>query len=230
MIQDGFRFCFRRLAVPGAALGAALMMNGCGTTPLPPQDLPPPPVASVPQYPPNVIPAPQITPIPRGALELPDRSAFYQKDARWAGESLGRTSDTMGSHGCLVTATSMALANLGFQTNPSDLNARLTDNDGFTKNGWLIWDGIRKVTGGRAVAQYYDDVSEDIINSCMREGDYPLVQFYLKNGRSHWAVIIKRDERGYHMRDPLRQSSVPLIFPRDSSAFKGVRCVGLAKT
>ena len=225
MIQGGFRFCLRRMAVLGAALGAALMMSGCGTTPLPPDAS----ISAPSDYPASVIPAPQITPIPRGALALPDRSAFYQKDARWAAESLGRTSDTMGSHGCLVTATSMALANLGFQTNPSDLNGRLTQVDGFTKNGWLIWDGIGKVTGGRAAAQYYDDVSEDIINSCMREGDYPLVQFYLKNGRSHWAVILKRDARGYHMRDPLRESSVPLIFPRDSSAFKAVRCVGLAK-
>lgn len=225
MIQGGFRFCLRRMAVLGAALGAALMMSGCGTTPLPPDAS----ISAPSDYPASVVPAPQITPIPRGALALPDRSAFYQKDARWAAESLGRTSDTMGSHGCLVTATSMALANLGFQTNPSDLNARLTDNDGFTKKGWLIWDGIRKVTGGRAAAQYYDEVNEDIINSCMREGDYPLVQFYLKNGRSHWAMILKRDARGYHMRDPLRQSSVPLIFPRDSSAFKAVRCVGLTK-
>lgn len=225
MIQGGFRFCLRRMTVLGAALGAALMMSGCGTTPLPPDAS----ISAPSDYPASVIPAPQITPIPRGALALPDRSAFYQKDARWAAESLGRTSDTMGSHGCLVTATSMALANLGFQTNPSDLNARLTDNDGFTKKGWLIWDGIRKVTGGRAAAQYYDEVNEDIINSCMREGDYPLVQFYLKNGRSHWAMILKRDARGYHMRDPLRQSSVPLIFPRDSSAFKAVRCVGLTK-
>ena len=225
MIQGGFRFCLRRMTVLGAALGAALTMSGCGTTPLPPDAS----ISAPSDYPASVIPAPQITPIPRGALALPDRSAFYQKDARWAAESLGRTSDTMGSHGCLVTATSMALTNLGFQTNPSDLNARLTDNDGFTKKGWLIWDGIRKVTGGRAAAQYYDEVNEDIINSCMREGDYPLVQFYLKNGRSHWAMILKRDARGYHMRDPLRQSSVPLIFPRDSSAFKAVRCVGLTK-
>ena len=197
----------------------AIGIASCGTTPLPP-------APSVPQA--SVIPAPQITPIPRGSLALPDRSAFYQKDARWAAESLGKSADTMGSDGCLVTATSMALANLGFQTNPSDLNARLTQADGFTKNGWLIWDGIRKVTGGRAEAQYYDDVSEDIINSCMRSGDYPLVQFYLKNGRSHWAMVVKRDGRGYHMRDPLRQSNEPLIFPRSSDSFKAVRCVGLA--
>ena len=201
-------------------LFSIIIIVSCGTTPLPPE--------TPSDYPASVIPVPNQTPIPRGSLALPDRSAFYQKDKRWASERLGKSSDTMGSDGCLVTATSMALANLRFQTNPSDLNARLTQVDGFTAKGWLIWDGIRKVTGGRAVAQYYDEVSEGIINSCMREGDYALVQFYLKNGRSHWAMILKRDARGYHMRDPLRQSNVPLIFPRSSDSFKAVRCVGLA--
>jgi len=52
----------------------------------------------------------------------PDRAAFLQKDPRWGSEQLGKSSDTMASDGCLVTATSMALANLGFQTTPSDLN------------------------------------------------------------------------------------------------------------
>jgi len=198
----------------------AIIVVSCGTTPLPPQ--------APSDYPASVISAPQITPVPRGSLSLPDRSAFYQKDKRWGSQRLGKSSDTMASDGCLVTATSMALANLGFQTNPSDLNARLTQADGFTSRGWLIWDGIRKVTGGRAKAHFYDEVSEEIINDCMRSGDYPLVQFYLKNGRSHWAMILKRDGRGYHMRDPLRQSSVPLIFPRSSEAFKAVRCVGLS--
>ena len=220
-----FKGGIRHFLFAGLAFGAAVALGSCGTTPLPPEG----PSAAIPNYyPERVIPAPQITPIPRGALSLPDRSAYYQKDTRWAGERLGRSSDTMGSDGCLVTAASMALANLGFQTNPSDLNARLTQTDSFTPRGWLIWDGIRKVTGGRAKAHFYDDVSEDVINSCMRRGDYPLVQFYLKNGRSHWAMILKRDGRGYHMRDPLRRSDVPLIFPRSSSAFKAVRCIGLA--
>jgi len=194
-----------------------VLISGCGSTPLPPGH----------DYPASTIPHPQMTPIPRGGLSLPDRAAFLQKDTRWGAEQLGKSSDTMASDGCLVTATSMALANLGFQTNPSDLNARLTQTNSFTPRGWLIWDGIRKVTAGRAEAVFHDEVSEDIINGCMMNGQYPLVQFYLKNGRSHWAMILRRDGRGYHMRDPLRASKSPLIFPRSSEAFKAVRCVGL---
>ena len=60
------------------------------------------------------------------ALVLRDSVIYSQKDPRWATDKLGSTSDTMGSEGCLVTATAMALTNLGFKTNPKDFNARLT--------------------------------------------------------------------------------------------------------
>jgi len=163
---------------------------------------------------------------PSGGLSLPDKTVFLQKDKRWAHHRLGKTSDDLASDGCLVTATAMALGNLGFKTNPADLNARLTRADSFTKQGWMIWSGIDKVTDGRAHARYYDNVSDEIINGCLRDGYYPLARFYLPNGRSHWAMIVKRSKSGFHMRDPLRPSKSPLIFPRDASAFKAVRCVG----
>lgn len=196
-------------------LFAIIAFSACGSTPLPPGS------ESTVKMP------PQMTPIPKGGLALPDRAAFLQKDPRWGQDRLGNTSDSMASDGCLVTAAAMALANLGFTTNPSDLNTRLTSTQSFTPRGWLIWDGIRKVTEGRAKAIYHDEVSEETIDSCMLDGQYPLVQFYLKNGRSHWAMIVKRDQRGYHMRDPLRPSKRPLIFPRSSDAFRAVRCIGL---
>ena len=134
----------------------------------------------------------------------------------------------MGGEGCLVTATSMALTNLGFQTSPKDLNNRLTETQSYTKNGWLIWDGIRRVTGGRAVATYYDSVDAQTIDGCMRRGEYPMVQFYLPSGRSHWAMIVKHDAKGYHMRDPLRTSAKPLLFPAGVKGYRAVRCIGLA--
>jgi len=159
---------------------------------------------------------------------LPDKAAFYQKDPRWAKEPLGTSKDTLASDGCLVTAASMALANLGFQTDPSDLNKRLTQTKSFTPRGWLIWDGIRKVTGGKAKARFYKTVNEDLIMNCMSDGYYPLVQFYLPNGRSHWAMILHKSKRGFHMRDPLRRSTKPLIFPHSSDKFRALRCIGLA--
>ena len=159
---------------------------------------------------------------------LPDRVHFLQKDPRWGKDRLGRSADTIASDGCVVTSVAMALGNLGFDTDPADLNARLTESGNFTPRGWLIWNGVSEVTGGRARAHYYDTVSEPLIEQCMARGDYPLVRFYLPNGRSHWAMVVGRSEQGYHMRDPLRDYSKPLVFPRTSDAFKSLRCIGLA--
>lgn len=179
-----------------------------------------------------------MTPIPQvtrfdydgRSLSLPDRAAFLQKDKRWSHDRLGNSNDTMGTDGCLVTASAMALKNLGFETDPGDLNRRLTEADSFTPRGWLIWSGISKVTGGKAKARFYDEVNEDIINGCLRDGYYPMARFILPNGRTHWAVILKRDARGYHMRDPLHPSRSPLLFPRGAEAFKAVRCIGMSET
>lgn len=193
------------------ALAAAMLMTSCGSSP---------DVA-------ETAGGAQMTPIPEGVFGLPDRTAFYQKDKRWAQERLGGKNGTLAAEGCLVTAAAMALSNLGFATNPSDLNKRLTESGGFTSRGWLIWDGIRKVTDGRARAIFHKEVSHKIIRQCMAGGDYPLVQFYLPNGRSHWAMIVWQSEKGYHMRDPLRRYSKPLIFPHSIDKFKAVRCIGL---
>jgi len=178
---------------------SALLLTGCSSAPAPDVDQP----------------KPKITP----ASGLADNVYFSQKDPRWAGDRLGKTRDTMESDGCLVSATAMVLGNLGFETNPGDLNKRLTDVDGYTSQGWLIWSAIDKVTDNKATARYYDEVSNEII-------DDPLARFILPNGRSHWSVIIRRSEFGYHMRDPLHPSEQPLIFPRGVEAFKSLRCVG----
>lgn len=163
-----------------------------------------------------------------GAMSLADNVYYSQKDPRWGNDKLGKTSDTMESDGCLVSATAMALSNLGLETDPGDLNKRLTAVNGYTSNGWLIWSAIDKVTNGKATARYYDEVSNEIIDGCIADGYYPLARFILPNGRSHWSVIIRRSQYGYHMRDPLHPSDQPLIFPQSVDAFKAVRCVGPA--
>ena len=81
-----------------------------------------------------------------GNLYLPDRASFIQKDKRWGFQRLGKTSDTIASDGCLLTASAMALTNLGFQLNPAKLNNALTRYDGFTSQGKLYLSNISFLT------------------------------------------------------------------------------------
>ncbi len=197
----------------GILIGFSLALASCASAPKPIA----PPSSPV-----------QYTPIP-GELSLPDRVAFRQKDPRWARETLGGSGEPLETDGCLVTATAMALGNLGFDTDPGDLNARLKQVDGYTARGWLIWAGIDRATQGQATARYHDSVSDDLIGECLRDGFYPLASFDLPNGRTHWAVILRKSQYGYHMRDPLHPSKQPLIFPQGVDGFKALRCVGLAE-
>jgi hypothetical protein len=207
---------FRKISL---ILGFACILSACTTTP----------TSRAPVNSTEDILSQQKDPEPlKSETRLPDRAAFYQKDPRWGSEELGNSGDSLARDGCLVTAASMALANLGFRTDPSDLNKRLTYHDSFTPRGWLIWDGIRKVTGGKAKARFYETVSAELIEDCMADQYYPLVQFILPNGRTHWAIILESGPYGYRMRDPLRESDKPLIFPHTATKFRALRCVGLA--
>jgi len=155
-----------------AGLGLCAALSACGTSTQPTSQ-------TIPTQP------PQTSALVSNGLALRDSVVFNQKDPRWAADRLGKTSDTMGGEGCLITATAMALTNLGFQTNPKDLNQRLTKTDSYTDRGWLIWDGIRRVTEGRAVATYYDNVDAPTIDSCLRRGGAVL--------SSQWAVPLVDD-------------------------------------
>lgn len=170
-----------------------------------------------------------VAPTPSGELPiLTDNVVFDQTDPRWGQDELGRSGGNLAREGCVVTSAAMAMTNLGYSIDPGELNRRLRDTGNYTPRGWLIWKGISDVSGGQLKAEFYDSVSEPLIQSCLSRGDYPLVRFFLPNGRAHWAMILGRTEQGYMMRDPLRVSRKPLIFPRDSSAFKSLRCIGRA--
>ena len=159
-------------------------------------------------------------------LSLPDTVVYAQKDPQWGFDRMGGSGHSMEAEGCLVTAAAMALTNLGFKINPGELNAQLKREGGYTKTGLLVWSGIDRVTGGIATARFHDQVSDEIIQSCMRDGFYPMARFILPNGRTHWSMIVRASAQGYHMRDPLHPSSQPLIFPAGVSGFQAIRCVG----
>lgn len=218
---------------PGFIFASFVLLIGCGSMPDSPYTGHPPQSsmtasrsaapARMPSY---------TTPIPgRGqnlnqSPLLTDRVTFSQKDPRWGKDRLGRKGGSLAREGCVITSAAMAMTNAGFPIDPGELNRRLTRSDNLTPSGLLKWKGIADVSGGAVKATFYETVSDPLIQSCLVKGDYPLVRFYLPNGRSHWAMILGRSRHGYHMRDPLRVSNKPLIFPRDSSAFKSLRCIG----
>ncbi len=199
-------------------VGAGALVTACGTAPKPYPDAPAGSRAAV------------KTPLPAGVITaLPDRTMFHQQDPQWARETLGGSGDLLSSDGCLVTAAAMALSNLGFATNPGDLNARLKAQDGFNARGWLVWSGLERVTGGRAKTRFFKSADEAHVKQCLADGFYPLVKFKLPSRRPHWAVVVQDTKHGFYIRDPMvaSQSSIPLS--ARAPGIEAVRCVGVAQ-
>lgn len=82
----------------------------------------------------------------RLGLPLPITEKYYgalywQRDPRWKDKPLG-TSGTIGSYGCVMTAETNALNQLGIVTNPVVNNAWRTANGGYHNGNLIVWEKV----------------------------------------------------------------------------------------
>lgn len=77
-------------------------------------------------------------PIIQGAYYGP---LYWQRDPRWKDKPLG-TSGTIGSYGCVMTAETNVLNQLGIVTNPVVNNAWRTANGGYHNGNLIVWEKV----------------------------------------------------------------------------------------
>lgn len=66
---------------------------------------------------------------------------YWQRDPRWKDKPLG-TSGTIGSYGCVMTAETNALNQLGIVTNPVANNTWRTANGGYHNGNLIVWEKV----------------------------------------------------------------------------------------
>lgn len=157
---------------------------------------------------------------------LRDAVSFTQRDPAWAQARLGASPATIHDKGCMLVALSMAAVNLGEDTDPGRLNAALSERDGFTERGGLVWSAVAKATEGRVRLDPVPVPTPEDIDACIlvREG-YPLVQYTLKTGSPHWAVIVGKDGQSWLARDPMSDDPHPVPLETLAPEITGARCV-----
>ena len=138
-------------------------------------------------------------------IVLTDRATYRQDANDWASDTLGQTSDTMADYGCTVTSVANAITNVtGRQMSPKVLNAALSQINGYTSRGWLIWSKITEATNGAVQITVHDTPTQAGIEACMTDGGYPIVKIKLGGVVPHWVMLTGRLNGAYLMRDPLR--------------------------
>jgi ABC-type bacteriocin/lantibiotic exporter with double-glycine peptidase domain len=133
---------------------------------------------------------------------------FTQNDPRWTFELLGPTFDTMGQAGCAVTSAAMVLSAYGVDTDPERLNQYLTTHGGYTDNGWIYWEKAAEVAPGGQVEKAYEGLpSYALIDENLMAGNPMIVRLTLRDGTTHFVVLVGKDGWDYLVRDPARDAS-----------------------
>ena len=153
-------------------------------------------------------PLPPITEKYYGAL-------YWQRDPRWKDKPLG-TSGTIGSYGCVMTAETNALNQLGIVTNPVVNNAWRTANGGYHNGNLIVWEKVTEqhpdiIWEGKTWNPTDAQIKQKIADGC------PLVMLVDHNEGTpaldeHWVNSIPSltDDGAIWIHDPWDNSTIRL--------------------
>jgi hypothetical protein len=144
--------------------------------------------------------------------------AFQQNDPRWTFDLLGGTIETLGQAGCAVTSAAMVLADYGVDTDPRRLNQYLTTHGGYTDDGSIYWEKAADLGLGQVQKAYEDAPSYALIDDNLLHGNPVIVRLTLRNGRTHFVVLVGKQGWDYLTQDPARAAGgiypLRLLTPR----------------
>jgi hypothetical protein len=131
-------------------------------------------------------------------------SPFQQNDPLWSEQLLGNTIDTIGQEGCAITSAAMILHAYGVDTDPPRLNAYLNTHGGYVGDGLLVWERAGDIAGGQVQKAYEDLPSYALIDANILKGNPVIIRLHLRNGTTHFVVVVGKQGWDYLIRDPAR--------------------------
>lgn len=135
---------------------------------------------------------------------------FYnQQDEKWAKDRLGKTNETVGKVGCLISSVGMNLSYYGLDMNPKVINEALSKIDGYTSRGWLIWKKLNVITEGK-IKISFPTLSHENIEKYLFEQKPVLAKVFIARVIPHWVLIIGQEEGEYMILDPLSKEGQPI--------------------
>lgn len=139
---------------------------------------------------------------------------YLQNDPQWGAETIGGSDESMAAAGCTVTCLSMGLAALGYDMTPAQVCAGLKRYGGFTSNGYVIWAGVKALTGG-AVQVRVAQLRHEIIEEELTAKRPVIAKIMLTETIAHWILIVGKEDGDYLAMDPLNQERALVRLPSD---------------
>ncbi|KKQ24337.1 MAG: hypothetical protein US40_C0005G0011 [Candidatus Roizmanbacteria bacterium GW2011_GWC2_37_13] len=127
-----------------------------------------------------------------------DGSYYSQRDARWANQTIGYSSENILNVGCLLTSVAIIGKKYGSDVTPSNIASDTNRFWGSTAYMNLPWTGV----AGRSYSSIGSDSNS--ITQELNNGNYVIVGVGgCASGGSHFVVLTKKDGDDYIMHDPI---------------------------
>ncbi len=117
----------------------------------------------------------------------------------------------------------MALTARGYPVTPAELNTKLTDKNGFTESGLLIWGAVSKVAGWKYGIVVDDHPTHAKLDTQLAKGNPIIAKVLYENRIWHWVLITGKDGTDYLMHDPLGKGTPHEPMTRYSSGIYTIR-------
>lgn len=143
-------------------------------------------------------------------LDAGQITIYQQNHEKWADNTLGDSSFTMQSSGCLVTCIASAISSeTGEAVTPGRLNEIFSQNHVYDAEGNIQWAAIDEMEGYTAVV--FPDVAVTEIESCLENEHYPIVRVRMHGlGNFHYVLIVGIADGEYICMDPLESKLTKL--------------------
>lgn len=119
---------------------------------------------------------------------------FIQNDIKWKDYEISKCI-TIGEFGCLLTSICNILVILGFDYTPLTLSKKFQENNGFDKQGNLIWNVVNKLFGLKE-NKYMP--SSKISWSNLKNVNYIVQLFYKRTGHFCNVISVYKNIIKYH--------------------------------
>ena len=120
---------------------------------------------------------------------------FSQRDPRWSSDVMGKSGNTLGLYGCLVTGLASVLADWGHSVTPASLNQFLSENGGYTSDGRLVFKSVEQfgVKFVERVVCYTTPAPIDKLERALLSGEAVLTMVDFKplgSVQQHWVRLL----------------------------------------
>lgn len=149
----------------------------------------------------------------------PDGWFYSQRDSRWCGTRIGKSNDSIGAVGCLVTSVAMIWQKHGTNTTPAGIAA----NSSFFNLNTAYMILPTPPPPGFSSHTYGADLS--VIDKELAEGRPVIVRLrvYFTSVGTHFVVLKSGSNGDYVMNDPLYEADLPFSSKYSTNQITSVR-------